>query len=65
MARPNEFGDKERNCLTRPLSSQLFNARPSLLANLQHFNARKWHKGLYDTQPKSLKQTVGDARLIR
>ena len=30
----------------------------SLLAGLPHFNARKWHKGLYDNQPKGLKQTV-------
>lgn len=31
---------------------------PSLLAGLQHFNLRKWHKGLYDIQQKDLKQTV-------
>jgi inhibitor of KinA sporulation pathway (predicted exonuclease) len=35
-----------------------FAACPSLLSGLQHFNVRKWHKGLYDDQPKSLKQTV-------
>ncbi|MCY1446715.1 hypothetical protein D9M71_632990 [compost metagenome] len=33
-------------------------ACPSLLAGLQHFNVRKWHKGLYDNQPKGLKQTL-------
>ncbi|VEF10873.1 exonuclease [Pseudomonas fluorescens] len=33
-------------------------ACPSLLAGLPHFNARKWHKGLYDNQSKGLKQTV-------
>lgn len=31
---------------------------PSLLEGLPHFNARKWHAGLYDDRPKSLKQTV-------
>ncbi|VVP59888.1 hypothetical protein PS850_06142 [Pseudomonas fluorescens] len=31
---------------------------PALLSGLPHFNARKWHKGLYDNQPKGLKQTV-------
>jgi inhibitor of KinA sporulation pathway (predicted exonuclease) len=31
-------------------------ACPSLLSGLQHFNVRKWHKGLYDNQPKGLKQ---------
>lgn len=36
-----------------------FAACPSLLSGLQHFNVRKWHKGLYDNQPKGLKQTVG------
>jgi len=33
-------------------------ACPSPLSGLQHFNVRKWHKGLYDNQPKGLKQTV-------
>ena len=28
---------------------------PSLLEGLPHFNARKWHAGLYDDRPKSLK----------
>ncbi|MEO8645819.1 3'-5' exonuclease [Pseudomonas sp.] len=35
-----------------------FAACPSLLEGLPHFNARKWHAGLYDNRPKSLKQTV-------
>nr|WP_225926820.1 3'-5' exonuclease [Pseudomonas triticicola] len=33
-------------------------ACPPLLSALQHFNVKKWHKGLYDDQPKSLKQAV-------
>ncbi|MDD0998001.1 exonuclease domain-containing protein [Pseudomonas sp. TNT2022 ID1044] len=37
---------------------------PSLLAGLQHFNVRKWHKGLYDDQPKNLKQTVESLGLV-
>ncbi|VVP37257.1 hypothetical protein PS893_04668 [Pseudomonas fluorescens] len=41
-----------------------FAACPSLLAGLQHFNVRKWHKGLYDDQPKSLKQTVESLGLV-
>jgi len=32
--------------------------RPSLLEGLPHFNARKWHAGLYDDRPKSLQQTL-------
>jgi inhibitor of KinA sporulation pathway (predicted exonuclease) len=31
---------------------------PSLLEDLPHFNARKWHASLYDDRPTSLKQTV-------
>ena len=31
---------------------------PSLLEGLPHFNARKWHAGLYDNRPKGLMQTV-------
>jgi inhibitor of KinA sporulation pathway (predicted exonuclease) len=38
--------------------------RPSLLAGLQHFNIRKWHKGLYDDQPKSLNQRVESLGLV-
>ena len=33
-------------------------ACPPLLEGLTHFNAWKWHAGLYDNRPKSLKQTV-------
>jgi inhibitor of KinA sporulation pathway (predicted exonuclease) len=33
-------------------------ACPLLLEGLPHFNARKWHAGLYDNPPKGLKQTV-------
>lgn len=39
-------------------------ACPSLLSGLQHFNVRKWHKGLYDDQPKSLKLTVESLGLV-
>ncbi|MGF6667186.1 exonuclease domain-containing protein [Pseudomonas monsensis] len=39
-------------------------ACPSLLSGLQHFNVRKWHKGLYDDQPKSLKETVESLGLV-
>ena len=39
-------------------------ACPSLLSGLQHFNVRKGHKGLYDDQPKSLKQTVESLGLV-
>lgn len=37
---------------------------PSLLENLPHFNARKWHAGLYDHRPKGLKQTVESLGLV-
>ena len=36
----------------------------SLLEGLPHFNARKWHAGLYDNRPKSLKQTVESLGLV-
>jgi 3'-5' exoribonuclease 1 len=39
-------------------------ACPSLLSGLQHFNVRKWHAGLYDNRPKSLKQTVESLGLV-
>ncbi|CAI8892078.1 hypothetical protein EMIT0194P_20480 [Pseudomonas serbica] len=39
-------------------------ACPSLLSGLQHFNVRKWHKGLYVDQPKSLQQTVESLGLV-
>lgn len=41
-----------------------FAAGPSLLADLQHFNVRKWHKCLYNDQPKSLKLTVESLGLV-
>jgi len=31
---------------------------PSRVEGLPHFNARKWHAGLYDNRPKGLMQTV-------
>ena len=37
---------------------------PSLLEGLPHFNARKWHAGLYDDRPKSLKHTVESLGLV-
>lgn len=37
---------------------------PSLLEGLPHFNARKWHAGLYDDRPRSLKQTVESLGLV-
>ena len=37
---------------------------PSLLEGLPHFNARKWHAGLYDYRPKSLTRTVESLGLI-
>lgn len=39
-------------------------ACPSLLSGMQHFNVRKWHKGIYDDQPKSLKQTVESLGIV-
>lgn len=39
-------------------------ACPSPLSGLQHFNVRKWHKGLYEDQPKSLKLTVESLGLV-
>ena len=49
------WGDYDARQLERDSG---FAACPSLLAGLQHFNVRKWHKGLYDNQPKGLQQTV-------
>jgi len=49
------WGDYDARQLERDAG---FAACPSLLAGLQHFNVRKWHKGLYDNQPKGLQQTV-------
>jgi inhibitor of KinA sporulation pathway (predicted exonuclease) len=36
----------------------------SMLAGLPHFNAKKWHAGLYDYRPKGLKQTVESMNLV-
>lgn len=55
------WGDYDARQLERDAG---FAACPSLLAGLQHFNVRKWHKGLYDDQPKSLKQTVESLGLV-
>jgi 3'-5' exoribonuclease 1 len=49
------WGDYDARQLQRDAD---FAACPSLLEGLPHFNARKWHAGLYDDRPKSLKQTV-------
>ena len=37
---------------------------PSLLEGVPHFNARKWHAGLYDDRLTSLKQTVESLGLV-
>lgn len=55
------WGDYDARQLERDAG---FVACPSLLSGLQHFNVRKWHKGLYDDQPKSLKQTVESLGLV-
>ena len=55
------WGDYDARQLERDAR---FAACPSLLAGLQHFNVRKWHKGLYDNQQKGLKQTVEAMGLV-
>ena len=55
------WGDYDARQLERDAR---FAACPSLLEGLPHFNARKWHAGLYDNRPKSLKQTVESLGLI-
>ncbi|WP_448118830.1 exonuclease domain-containing protein [Pseudomonas serbica] len=55
------WGDYDARQLERDAE---FAACPSLLSGLQHFNVRKWHKGLYDDQPRSLKQTVESLGLV-
>jgi inhibitor of KinA sporulation pathway (predicted exonuclease) len=55
------WGDYDARQLERDAG---FAACPSLLAGLQHFNVRKWHKGMYDNQPKGLKQTVESMGLV-
>ncbi|MGY3301811.1 3'-5' exoribonuclease 1 [Pseudomonas sp. PvR086] len=55
------WGDYDARQLERDAG---FAACPSLLSGLQHYNVRKWHKGLYDDQPKSLKLTVESLGLV-
>ncbi|MFJ2323198.1 exonuclease domain-containing protein [Pseudomonas sp. NPDC087817] len=55
------WGDYDARQLERDAG---FAACPSLLECLPHFNARKWHAGLYDDRPKSLKQTVESLGLV-
>lgn len=55
------WGDYDARQLERDAG---FAACPSLLESLPHFNARKWHAGLYDDRPKSLKQTVESLGLV-
>ena len=55
------WGDYDARQLERDAG---FAACPSLLEGLTHFNAWKWHAGLYDNRPKSLKQTVESLGLI-
>ncbi|PKH28178.1 exonuclease [Pseudomonas sp. 43NM1] len=55
------WGDYDARQLERDAE---FAACPSLLEGLPHFNARKWHAGLYDNLPKPLKQTVESLGLV-
>ena len=55
------WGDYDARQLERDAG---FAACPSLLEGLPHFNARKWHAGLYDYRPKSLTRTVESLGLI-
>lgn len=55
------WGDYDARQLERDAG---FAACPSQLQGLTHFNARKWHAGLYDDRPKSLKQTVESLGLV-
>lgn len=55
------WGDYDARQLTRDAGLA---GCPSLLEDLPHFNARKWHAGLYDDRPKSLKQTVESLGLV-
>lgn len=55
------WGDYDARQLERDAA---FAECPSLLESLPHFNARKWHAGLYDDRPKSLKQTVESLGLV-
>ncbi|MGF6458057.1 exonuclease domain-containing protein [Pseudomonas frederiksbergensis] len=55
------WGDYDARQLERDAG---FAACPSLLDGLRHFNARKWHAGLYNDRPTSLKQTVESLGLV-
>lgn len=55
------WGDYDARQLERDAG---FAACPSLLEGLPHFNAKKWHAGLYDNRPKSLKQTLESLGLV-
>ena len=55
------WGDYDARQLER---DAVFAACPSLLVGLHHFNVRKWHKGLYDNQPKGLKQAAESMGLV-
>ena len=55
------WGDYDARQLERDAG---FAACPSLLEGLPHFNARKWHAGLYDNRPISLKETVEALGLV-
>ncbi|MNC04332.1 sporulation inhibitor KapD [compost metagenome] len=55
------WGDYDARQLERDAG---FAGCPSMLEGLPHFNARKWHAGLYDDRPKSLKQTVESLDLV-
>ena len=55
------WGDYDARQLERDAG---FAACPSLLEGVPHFNARKWHAGLYDDRPKGLKQTVESLDMV-
>jgi 3'-5' exoribonuclease 1 len=55
------WGDYDARQLERDAG---FARCPSMLAGLPHFNAKKWHAGLYDNRPKGLKQTVESMDLV-
>jgi len=55
------WGDYDARQLERDAE---FAACPSLLSGLPHFNAKKWHAGLYDNRPKGLLQTVESLGLV-
>jgi 3'-5' exoribonuclease 1 len=44
--------------------SVILDSLPALLEGLPHFNVRRWHKGLFDDQPKGLRQTVDSMGLV-